>query len=410
MMRWFRLRAMLTAAAILGSAVWTTEARAVNNVRFCARFNVSYWDNMSGQDKLVNAIEPATRHWADLQLFGNSVWSGYLTDNCTPFTPIAQGNPANFHLWVTTAVQVAPGKVVAVYPNNAKQWKWYGASEAVNINPTGDTTITKTFTAGEEAHVSLIASTMGSAELKANTTYTVYAKQGCGTPNLSCFLPSEPAVYIGTIAQTGSDAFSKSVVGHEIGHYVQYMLFGSWGVNYSQDAVNIPMCRCDHVADPNDRGHCLQSREQTSAARLEAWGHAYATGLYNTPSHSTALFGYYKNFLNFPGNIPANLVTPPTAIDVLSPFKWMETYCPVANKGVELDWTGTFYYMRTKTANAYSFANFSSLFQSECGGVCGSGNTTTYASFAAAANAAFGAGSAKANHALNSADAFGADH
>lgn len=400
------LRLLLMTAALCFVTALPGTAYAVNQVRFCAWFNVSYWDVADGQDKLINTTEPGSKHWAEVQRAGVPVWSGYMTNNCTPFSTI---NPGTYTFWVTSAVSVASGKVVHVYPDTNEDWQWYSASQSVSSNPSGDSSFTKTFTAAEEAHVSLVASTMGSAELVSGT-YKIYANQGCGSEGLSCFNSSVPAVFLGTIEQTGNDAFSKSVTGHEIGHFVQYRLFGTWNRDYSQNAGQT-LCKCDHVDDPDDRSHCMQSREQIGAARLEAWGHAYAAGLFNTPSHSIAAFGYYKNFLNSPGNIPQDVVVPPVWTDSLATYTWMEDNCNTTVRGTEMDWTGFFYYLHNKTANAYSFANLKSTFETECGGTCSSSNdVVTWTTLTSAAASVFGAGSAKANHLNNTGDLYGVNH
>jgi hypothetical protein len=277
------------------------EAHAVNQVRFCAAIENDYWDNLSGQDFLVDSFIPANKHWAVLTRNGVTVWgAGYMTGNCTGFVPIA---PGTYRFSITSAVQVASGKFVWVYWDDDEVWTWNAHERTVPPNPTGDTTIDVAFGSTEIFSASIVATRITSSALVAGT-YKVYAAQECPS-GLSCFCPGNlaicthgDAVYLGDLVQTGPDAFSKSVVAHELGHYVQYKLFGTWSYNYSQN-VSQDLCRCDHVADPNDRAHCLQSSEQVGGARNEGWGHAFATGLFNTTLDSIAPFGYYKNFSLF---------------------------------------------------------------------------------------------------------------
>jgi hypothetical protein len=52
----------------------------------------------------------------------------------------------------------------------------------------------------------------------------------------------------------------------------------------------------------------------------------------------------------------------------------------------------------------------SSLFSQECGGTCNGADVVSWTTLQTAANGAFGAGSAKANHLLTTADSFGVNH
>jgi hypothetical protein len=67
-----------------------------------------------------------------------------------------------------------------------------------------------------------------------------------------------------------------------------------------------------------------------------------------------------------------------------------------------------FYYLNSKTSNSYSFANFKTLFEQECGGTCNGSDVVSWTSLQNAAIAAFPI--AKANFLISTGDAFGVNH
>lgn len=397
-----RKSALLAVVLFVHVLLVATPAYAINQTRFCANLITSYEDTVSGQDVLVNSTEKANNHWAVIEAGGGTqVWSGYMSGNCTPFLSLSA---TLYKFWVTTAVRVATNKIVWVFPDESENWEWMLHQQFVPANPTGDSTITATFTATEASHASLVASTM-SASSMVNNTYKVYAY----FDGLSHFDPVAEVVKLGEIPGQENDAFWKSVVGHELGHYVAHKLFGNISVNYNQNATQA-VCNCDHIPFAPDRSHCLQSREQLGAARNEGWGHFYASTLFNSSSHSTAPFGYYKAFLNPSGSsgCTPTACSPPVTADALISYEWRQSHCNASDRGTELDWMGFFYFLHTRTANAYTFGDFEDLFEEECGGTC-NGGSVSWSTLEGAAEDEFGVGSSKAAFLTDTGDGYGVD-
>src|SRR5690606_31828178 len=140
------------------------------------------------------------------------------------------------------------------------------------------------------------------------------------------------------------DAGWKYVFAHELGHAVQYQLFGLLDFDYAANAATgIAQCLCDHVDVthyPANQLHCMQSRERQDSAQNEGFAHFIALDAMNNDSQSDARFLYYKEFM---GKTPSAWVVlpPPATLDATFTAKWMATECPEAAPGVsgiEFDW------------------------------------------------------------------------
>jgi hypothetical protein len=405
-----------------------TDAHAINNMRFCARITTSYHDVRSGQDYLVNpAAEPATRHWASIVRAGSVIWSGFLADTtlpsgnvygCTAYMPIGG---ATFHeFWVGSEVQVDANKYIAVYPGSTNSLQWHKTTFNTPANPTGDSTFSTIIAGNQTDHVSLIATRIRSSwiYIPAGSTDTyryIYANDPNGVSHTNA---NTDTVYIGSITVNGAtdyDAYWRSVVGHEMGHQVAFGMWGAiWQGGYDDNtATGIAACTCDFVEDPNDRLHCLNSREGMAAARSEGWGHAFSTQLVNSITDSTAPFGYYKRVYDpqaqnqtCVSGQPHVLCAPVTADGALN-FNWMESYCNQSNAGIELDWFAFFYQLDNYTANSWTPANFWNVFYTECpSGSC----AVTWNTLQTASASYFGSGSAKALYMASAGDANGVNH
>lgn len=99
--------------------------------------------------------------------------------------------------------------------------------------------------------------------------YRIAAEQDCpGKTNVSCSDAANNWTYIGF--RSGQPAAGiKYLVGHELGHHVQYNLFGFTHTDYVTDTP-IEACDCSRVT--SNKEHCLQSREPFGSALGEGVG------------------------------------------------------------------------------------------------------------------------------------------
>lgn len=68
-------------------------------------------------------------------------------------------------------------------------------------------------------------------------------------------------MYLGDDNFGNLEAFSKSVIGHELDHFAQNRLFGRLANPYGYDGgANYPVCSCAHVTSLTKRTACSPSR------------------------------------------------------------------------------------------------------------------------------------------------------
>jgi hypothetical protein len=161
-------------------------------------------------------------------------------------------------------------------------------------------------------------------------------------------------------------------------------------------------CTCDHVPDPNERSHCLQSREFLAGVENEGYAHGIAAATFSGDSAGTCKFVYYKEVRD-----GAVIRKPPFAVNCATPALWMESNCLLADRGVEWDWLNWQRAMDVST-NRIDNRDFAAVYASVCGGACGS-SSPTVAQMKAAAVSVFGAGPKATAFARLAAD-FGTDH
>ena len=87
----------------------------------------------------------------------------------------------------------------------------------------------------------------------------------------------------------------------------------------------------------------------------------------------------------------------------------MENHCNGTNRGVEFDWMN--FYWRLDNKDAYTYANFDSVYTQACGGSCSGASTTVrWNNLVTAANAVFGSTGAKAIAWSTQGVNYGVDH
>jgi hypothetical protein len=427
-MKAVRLLFKAAPALLLFAAVLFVSPNAFAVRKFCTNIHYNYSDHIAGQDYLPQGSSVrAARAWMEIVINDVSIWAGYADINgCTP----ALSTPAGTVVTRTWPAFQIGSSYVFIFPDAVGNWihVWnnLGNMAASTIpNSTYFHYSNVGYGYGGEGlfNVAAMMSRLGQAEsgydfgLRAGT-YNILAEKDCPGA-ISCL--SGDTVYLGYDSDLwGWDHHSRSVIGHEFGHYVQSRLFGmpgNSGYCASVTTANNALCRCDHVLSPNiaycgtelvNQAHCLQSREYFSAALAEGWGHFFATSLLNNPTGTDAKFAYYKHFKR----MDLGIVAPPVSHDPFWQTRWMEVNCPdvQAGRGVEIDWMGFLYKVRSSSSNRYTFSNFETVFESSqvCSGACNSADSVTWAKLSTAVTSLYA--SAKANYFINEGGGYGVDH
>jgi hypothetical protein len=327
-------------------------------------WNANYVDTGFGEDVAAAAqVQQIPASFATFTLLrdGQQVLTGNLDENgCTDVSSLVLttdktlSHPASQWTLQTKSVMVKPMGAQAITMNVQERSGTVAPtmSPPETQNPNAPLTVSSTFsiasggttrvvptTRNNVTAVSAFASALLSRDddlgLKAGTSMTAFAGQGCPAggdnscaptteTNASCASPSCPKLYVapnftapGTCPSTISngDSHWKYVVAHEFGHVIQQNFGVSIGATYIPTIANRPaICRCDHVLVANQK-HCMQSTERANDAQLEGFAQFYAASVWNSPASSRCAFAYYKEFLvqerpNLPDNA-FNFVTEP---------------------------------------------------------------------------------------------------
>jgi hypothetical protein len=339
---------------------------------------------------------------------GTLVWSWYLNSSgCTDLIP---GSSGAYEVVVTPELLAPTGAAVGISPHDDWVWRTFSATHQLNSVPNGSTwTFNDNLGLGDSvANVAAAMTQLASLSdsgLRSGLYYSLYAEEQCPGA-ISCY--TNGAVYLGWNTQFGTwDSFFKSVILHEAGHNIQDWLFGNQKGDYTSGNSTIDLCKCDHVFDPNDRSHCIQSRETGSSAQKEGFGHFIASITLNNASQSNAVFPYYKDVKWLDGDV----YPPPFAIPSFSTIRWMESFCTKSNAGTEMDWLNFYYWVNRQTAEKFSLSEIRAVYRRACGGSnCTTSQETTWDSLKTAANFIHGSTSQKAIFWRTQGDLFGVDH
>jgi hypothetical protein len=365
------------------------------NFVICFKWPYWYYDSLLGEDVLIGqttsaeGYEPARYMLAVLADSANNwIWSGNLdSTGCTP----AVNHPNGAYTGFVTSSLYRPSSDVRidVTQTDAKTFPW--GALPYNISTSGGT-ITLTLTgawAVTDAAIAAAQTIWRSTSAYPNGTYTdVFTDQDCpGIPGSGC--SSSTQIWLGTNLHGLANAGFKVITEHELGHRVQGALVGIPKNDYTIDATQAS-CRCDHVTSSNQQ-HCLQGRAMVSAAQVEGWGQFFAATNLNNGSDSNCTLAYYKEFRNDNGTV----TNPPMAKSCYAQQRWMANHCASSSRGTEWDWMN--HYWRVSNKDGYSFSDFKSLYTAACGGGSCSGKDVSWFATSAAAVAAFGNNSPKAN-------------
>ncbi len=406
------LCALLVAAAALLVA---PMSHAAGTLRFCPRWGYTYYDQGLGEDYLLHesgltyAVKPAAYTWTSVYRNGTLVWQWYLNSaGCTDDLP---GSSGTYDVVVTPELLLPTGGWIGVTPYDDWVWRTFQATYNLSTIPTGNRYTYNPNLGIGDAVANVAAAVTQLALLSDNGTasgayYSIYAEQQCPGGSISCY--SNGGVYLGWNSQFGNwDSFFKSVILHETGHSIQDVSFGMQKLDYTSGNSNAALCNCDHVHDPLDRQHCIQSREMGSSAQKEGFGHFIAAITQNRASDNDATFPYYKE-VKWTDYV---VYSPPFAIPSYGWGLWMEQFCPGTNEGTEFDWLNFYYWVNRRTADAYSLADFRNVYRQACGGSnCTTAQDTTWTSLKNAVNTLYGTNSTKASFWRNQGDLFGVDH
>lgn len=233
--------------------------------------------------------------------------------------------------------------------------------------------------------------------------YTVRANTPCPSGTTSCYSPNDQIAYV-----ESSDSNWKIVIAHEIGHQIQDRAIGDLSTPYYQDASQT-MCRCDHVADPSSRSHCLQSRENMTAAQVEGFAQFAAAKAFNNPAENDCNFAYYKEFKAPQGGL-WYVLSPPVARTCRTNQTWMETYCATSNAGVEWDWQIFYWNLNTVSSSKTTMPELWAIYGAACGGSSCDEKQVSWNALDGAAQTYHGFGTPKYFHFADAADAAGVNH
>lgn len=199
----------------------------------------------------------------------------------------------------------------------------------------------------------------------------------------------------------------KYTIGHELGHVIQHFNSGRFHQNYGAwktDEAPL-LCTCEHV-DSSNPFRCLQSREHTSTAHIEAFAHFYANKLFNDPNGGDCMFVYYKDVKHFGITLP-----PPVPTDCTYPVRWLENECLAPDRGVQWDWNNFLWSIYTAPpAQRTTLDDLFAIYRQGCGTYC-QFDPMDWPTFDGAADLYYGGTeNPRYQQLLDSANDYGVDH
>lgn len=394
---------------------------------FCLKWPAHFIDDNRGEAVVAGTSVAASSAQAIVsrRLPDNSiqvVWQGTLDDDgCTRRLDVSANTTYTVTLLTSIVRPSDYGDITVRIGTSASAPVIHGYQRAVTLTSVPITGVTVPFwMLTHESSVAAAVSTMmghGADDgTRLGAYYQVFADQGCPGGGSACYYD---AIYIGmnnSQPQT-HDSQWKVVVIHEMGHAVQDFStglpsLGSYGDDVASGAPS--MCRCEHVKASDDRLHCLQSRETSGEAQVEAYAHFFASKVWSGDSSSECTFPYYKEVLwPTPGDYPGYVrLSPPFSANCATPMLWLDTQCPTGGtgRGVEWDWLNFFHHIHASdVTGALTQAEIFSVYRQACGGQRCSGSVTV-SQLLNAAVTVFGAGTVKHANIVNSLNNYGANH
>lgn len=383
--------------------------------KYCVDFSPSYLDQDLGEDKLLvppgGAIPVKHHYYRMWNSAGTQVlMTGYLdSSGCSVTTSAGTGK---FEVFSLVRRGVHPNTLVIrtkrVSTSEGLRYVYFPLS--LPSSPGASISTIELHIGGllsDHFRVSAVAMELEASLLVGGQDWTVLVSANTDEqcPGQASACASSSVIWLGQLpdGETSNNQY-KSVIAHELGHLAQRAMFGvpsSPSANGAGDYSDSPndwlFCGCWYVENPNDRLHCLTSREYLAPAFSEAYAHYFATRAFNHAGESDAVFPYYKRVLKprsqNPSCMPGGSCSfwiPPVAHDVTQAHRWLETQCvgdAVAHRATEMDWLGLLYDLGAK--RGYSGADFRSIMThgAVCGGVCNGNTEMTWAGMSTSVDA-----------------------
>ncbi|MFW5741034.1 MAG: hypothetical protein ACOC1F_11775, partial [Myxococcota bacterium] len=344
--------------------------RSYRSFQLCTHWKAQFTDAGFGEDYLATqGLQDVDARYAYAGVRRTSdgafVWTGSLSySGCTPMIELP---PGSYEL-LQHSIMYSASKTFFVYHDVgsgqqlatittpfsllSQYYSWYSTTQT--FTPSYHQPVTRV--SGVVGHV-LSATDNGIVD----GNYTVYANTACPGKTYSCYRPGDDSVYIET-----NDSNWKIIIAHELGHNIESRAIGDMAHDYTQTPIG-GYCDCAHVVDPNSRAHCLQSREQLTAAQMEGFAQFMAAKTFNSQYEANCGFAYYKEF-KIPMGDFGKVLSPPLARDCRTNQLWMETHCPTTNRGVEWDWQIFLWNVNTNSPYKTMMAELWSIYRSACGG------------------------------------------
>ena len=403
--------------AVMLATLGMFERQAFAAYKYCVDFSPSYLDQGQGEDKLVVAPGATVRAKRHFYRMWNADWTqsimhGWLdSSGCSAITAAGTGK---FQVFSMVRHGVHPDTIVIRTKLQNTSESDPRATFTVNYphSPGGALTTVPlqlgTFMS-DYFRATAVAMELEPSLLVAGQDWTllVRADTDAVCPGQATGCAGGSVIWLGQLPDGTWNNQFKSVLAHELGHLSQDAMFGSPSspgasgpADYSDTPNNFVQCGCWYVENPDDRLHCLGSREYLTDAFGEGYAHYFATRALNTASENDAVFPYYKRVLKptpqnpncVPGG-PCAYWPPPVAHNVMTQHRWLETECPsdtVAHRGTEMDWLGLLYDLGAK--KGYSGTDLMNIMKHSavCGGWCNSTDEMTWAKMNTSVNAQAG--------------------
>lgn len=434
---WKNMHTLSPAAAQRLSELGVDQPGAPSGPALCPRWETGeFLDDGKGELVTLGTSVPAARAQAIVvranpDLSYTPVWQGFLDDDgCTKPLALVAGATYRVTLLTRAVVTSDAGDFGVTVGTKTTEPLVHGYDRFITVHNVALAGVPVPFRFAEpEARVAAIVSAMmaqgGYVGTRLGVEYPIYADQRCAT-TATCTLGG--TIYIGPHLywlQTHSAQW-KVVVTHEIGHAVQDVTIGTPNDgNYDDDVYAPPFCRCEHVNLPSDRQSCLQSRETTGTAQVEAYGHFFASRVWSGASSTECTLPYYKQVydevLLTSGPVPRLVPmvhSPPYAADCATPLRWLENHCSMQNiitpdayrRGAEWDWLNFFHHVHSSDVDgSLSHGEMFEVYRRACGNKRCTGPKNP-AELKAVVNIVFGPNSRKARNFLQSFDTYGVDN